>query len=72
MPYLLFFEKAAKFLLLSAANYRWRFKGFYSKTRLKRPLKKIDKTKVLMANGSLMTVKSIAECSYWPALSIKL
>ena len=34
----------------------------YSKTFLKRPLK-IDKTKVLMANGSLMEVKSIAECS---------
>ena len=36
----------------------------------------IDKTKVLMANGSLMTVESIAECSpwsilqyFWPALS---
>ena len=47
----------------------------YSKTCLKRPLKK-DKTKVLMENGSLMKVKSIAECSpwsilqyFWPALS---
>ena len=37
---------------------------------------KIDKTKVLMENGSLMQVKSIAECSkgsilqyFWPALS---
>ena len=37
---------------------------------------KIDKTKVLMENGSLMKVKSIAECSpwsilqyFWPALS---
>ena len=26
---------------------------------------KIDKTKVLMENGSLMKVKSIAECSHW-------
>ena len=34
----------------------------YSKTCLKRPLKK-DKTKVLKTNGSLMKVKSIAECS---------
>ena len=25
---------------------------------------KIDKTKILMTNGSLMTVKSIAECSH--------
>ena len=37
---------------------------------------KIDKTKVLMGNGSLMKVESIAECSpwsilqyFWPALS---
>ena len=39
---------------------------------------KIDKTKILMTNGSLMKVKSIAECSPWsilqyflPALSDK-
>ena len=39
-------------------------KGFqkYSKTCQKRPLKSRQK-KVLMANGSLMKVKSIAECS---------
>ena len=37
---------------------------------------KIDKTKIWMTNGSLMKVKSIAECSpwsilqyFWPALS---
>ena len=37
---------------------------------------KIDKTKILMTNGNLMQVKSIAECSdrsilqyFWPALS---
>ena len=29
---------------------------------------KIDKTKVLMANGSLMKVESIAECSHWSVL----
>ena len=29
---------------------------------------KIDKTKVLMANGSLMKVESIAECSPWSIL----
>ena len=34
----------------------------YSKSCLKRPLKK-DKTKVLMENGSLMKVESFAECS---------
>ena len=33
----------------------------YSKTCLKRP-QKVDKTKVLIENGSLMKVKSIAEC----------
>ena len=47
----------------------------YSKTCLKQPLKK-DKTKILITNGSLMDVESIAECStwsilqyFWPALS---
>ena len=40
-----------------------------SKTCVKRPLK-IDISKVLMENGSLMEVESIAECSpWWPALS---
>ena len=34
----------------------------YSKTCLKRPIK-IDKTKVLKTNGSLMKVENIAECS---------
>ena len=34
----------------------------YSKTCLKRPLK-IDITKVLVENGSLMKVESKAECS---------
>ena len=29
---------------------------------------KIDKTKVLMENGSLMKVESIAECSPWSTL----
>ena len=29
---------------------------------------KIDKTKVLMENGSLMEVNSIAECSPWSIL----
>ena len=31
-------------------------------------LSKIDKTKILMINGSLMKVKSIAECSPWSIL----
>ena len=39
----------------------------YSKTCLKQPLK-IDKTKILMTNGSLMNVESIAECSPWSIL----
>ena len=34
----------------------------YSKTCLKKTLK-IDKTKILMTNGSLMKVKSITKCS---------
>ena len=54
----------------------------YSKTCVKQPLnrqytKQIDKTKILMTNGSLMKVESIAECSprsilqfFWPALDI--
>ena len=40
----------------------------YSKICLKRPLKKKDKTKILMTIGSLMKVESIAEC-FWPVLS---
>ena len=36
----------------------------HSKTCLKQPLK-IDKSKILMTNGSLMEVKCIAECSAW-------
>ena len=50
----------------------------YTKTCLKRPLK-IDKTKIFKTNGSLMKVKSIAECSmgsilqyFWPSLSYHL
>ena len=39
----------------------------YSKTCLKRPIK-INKTKVLMANGRLMKVESFAECSPWSIL----
>ena len=39
----------------------------YSKTCLKQPLKK-DKAKILLTNGSLMKVKSIAECSPWSIL----
>ena len=33
---------------------------------------KIDKTKILMTNGSLMKVKSIAECSPWSLASLTL
>ena len=54
----------------------WIARLIYSKTCLKRPRKKKDKTQILMTNGSLMQVKSIAECSpwsilqyFWPALS---
>ena len=52
--------------------------GYFScsKTCLKRPLKNRQKNLILMTNGSLMEVKSIAECSlwsilqyFWPALS---
>ena len=39
-----------------------------SKTCVKRP-QKIDKTKILMTNGSLMKVGSIAECSPWSILN---
>ena len=31
---------------------------------------KIDKTKILMTDGSLMMVESIAECSLWSILQI--
>ena len=40
----------------------------YSKTCLKRPRKKKKKTQILMTNGSLMQVESIAECAPWSIL----
>ena len=40
----------------------------YSKTCVKRPRKKIDKTKIFTTIGSLMEVKSNAECSPWSIL----
>ena len=45
--------------------------GFSAKSTVKPVLSshsKIDKTKLLMVNGSLMKVKSIAECSLWSIL----
>ena len=39
----------------------------YSRTCVKQPLK-IDKAKILMTNGRLMKVESIAECSPWSIL----
>ena len=40
--------------------FTWVGDWVYSKTYVKRPLK-IDKTKILMTNGSLMKVESIAD-----------
>ena len=40
----------------------------YSKICLLSDHSKIDKTKILMTNGSLMKVKSITECSPWSIL----
>ena len=45
----------------------YRFLQKYSKICVKLPLK-MDKTKILMTNGSLMKVKSIAECFPWSIL----
>ena len=39
----------------------------YSKTCVKRPFKS-RKTNILMSNGSLMKVESIAECPTWSIL----
>ena len=55
--------KASENFDISSENY---FFPIYSKTGLKRSLK-ID-SKVLMKNGSLMKVESIAECSPWSIL----
>ena len=45
---------------------------YISKTYTAKPVlsgqSKIDKTKVFKTNGSLMKVKSIAECSLWGIL----
>ena len=40
----------------------------YSKTCLKQPLKKTKQRSFKITNGSLMKVKSIAECSPWSIL----
>ena len=44
------------------------FKGEITVTPLLSHRSKIDKTKVLMTNGSLMKVERIAECSPWSIL----
>ena len=43
-------------------------KDFLVRKRHKSALEKIDKIKILMTNGSLMKVESIAECSPWSNL----
>ena len=48
-------------------NIQFFLKKKYSKTCFKQPLKK-DKTKVLITNGSLKQVESIAECSEHTAI----
>ena len=58
---LLFWVGKNGFIEMSLGEIRKEFFK-YSKTCVKRPLK-IDKTKILMTNGSLMMGKSIAECS---------
>ena len=63
----LFFQSISYFYLSSLLLYYKVCIFVYSKICLKRPLK-IDKTKILMTNGSLMKVKSIAECSPWSNL----
>ena len=40
----------------------------YLKQYTVEPVSKIDKTKILMTNGSLMKVQCIAECSPWSIL----
>ena len=66
------YVKIALVILIGRIKDIWNSK--YSNTCVKRP-PKIDKTKILMTIGSLMKVKSIAECSkrsilqyFWPAL----
>ena len=69
-------------LLGTCANHAWEPDQLKEKTKqyTVKPVlschSKIDKTKMLMTNGSLMKVESIAECSpwsilqyFWPALS---
>ena len=58
-----FADSSEPLLVTYAINTKTPMRWFnYSKTCLKRPLK-IDKTKILMTNGSLMKVESIVECS---------
>ena len=58
---------------LSTDKIHFKFKGcwvviYNSEKPVLRGHSKIDKIKVLMENGSLMKVESIAECSPWSNL----
>ena len=53
--------------LMNSTNQNVHVGSQYSKTCLKQPLKK-DKTKILITNGSLIKVRSIAKCSPWSIL----
>ena len=44
------------------------FPNLYTEKPVLNSHSKKDKTKILMTNGSLMKVKSIAECSPWSIL----
>ena len=55
------FDNIVNFLLIDSLT-----KLVFSKTCVKRPLK--NRHNILMTNGSLMKVESIAECSTWNIL----
>ena len=61
-----YFKKShelAQMCLTNAQKYKKDFIFFYTVKPVLSSHSKIDKTKVLKTNGSLMKVKSIAECS---------
>ena len=66
-------SKCSMSVVQSLPEAPWRFKllKFYCKSTVTPVLNghsKIDKTKILMTNGSLMKVESIAECTHWSIL----
>ena len=55
-------------MINTKSSYELFYYKYYTVTPVLNGRSKIDKTKILMKNGSLMKVEHIAECSPWSIL----